>query len=388
MRILYVTNSIGMGGASVAIINMLTHLIQQGITPTVTCPAEGLFSNELKKMGISVQVIGNPLEIYPKINSWRSYIKYPYSLLQLICKRHSAYKRLCSCVEYFKPDIIHTNVGPIHIGYLAAKKYGIPHIWHIREYQKEDFGMHPFPSMSIYQRRIHDKNNHCICITKNIFEHFELSPIKDAVIYDGVVDKKDIKPINQKKESYILFAGRLQDAKGIKELLYAYNKYALAGGFYNLYVAGKGSDEYKKECSDILDESIKNRVLFLGECKHDKIYGLMYKAAVFVVPSRNEGFGFITAEAMFNGTVVIGKNTGGTKEQMDNGQVLAKKEIAFRYTKAQDLTKLLFTVQHLSNDSYMDMAKSAQDVVCVLYDKETQSRKLGKFYLEIKNNSL
>lgn len=87
----------------------------------VTCPAEGLFSNELKKMGISVQFIGNPLDIYPKINSWRSYIKYPYSLLQLICKRHSAYKKLCSCVEYFKPDIIHTNVGPIHIGYLVAK---------------------------------------------------------------------------------------------------------------------------------------------------------------------------------------------------------------------------------------------------------------------------
>lgn len=384
MKVLYVTNSIGMGGASVAIINMLTHLIQQGITPMVTCPTEGLFSNELKKMGVSVQFIGNPLEIYPKINSWRSYIKYPYSLLQLICKRHSAYKKLCTCVECFKPDIIHTNVGPIHIGYLAARKYHIPHIWHIREYQKEDFGMRPFPSMSIYQKRIHDKNNHCICITKNIFEHFRLSPIKDAVIYDGVIDRKEIKPINQKKKSYILFAGRLQDAKGIKELLYAYNKYALAGGFYNLYVAGKGSDEYKKECLDILDKSIKNRILFLDECKHDKIYELMYKAAVFVVPSRNEGFGFITAEAMFNGTVVIGKNTGGTKEQMDNGKVLVKKEIAFRYAKAQDLTELLFKVQHLSNDSYMDMAKSAQEVVCELYDKETQSQKLGKFYLEIK----
>ena len=47
-----------MGGASVAIINMLTHLIQQGIIPMVTCPAEGFFSNELKKMGIPVKFIG------------------------------------------------------------------------------------------------------------------------------------------------------------------------------------------------------------------------------------------------------------------------------------------------------------------------------------------
>ena len=164
MRILYITNSIGMGGASVAIINMLTHLIQQGIIPMVTCPAEGFFSNELKKMGIPVKFIGNPLEIYPKINSWRSYIKYPYSLLQLIWKRHSAYKKLCSCIEYFKPDIIHTNVGPIHIGYLAAKKYGIPHIWHIREYQKEDFGIKGCIPKSSFGISVNIKKKILVCI--------------------------------------------------------------------------------------------------------------------------------------------------------------------------------------------------------------------------------
>ena len=388
MKVLYVTNSVGMGGASVALINMLEYLIKDGIKPLVTCPESGMFSAKLEEMGIPFVVIGNPLEIYPNIYSWKSYIKYPYSLFQMIWKKHVAYKKICSCIENFKPDIIHTNVGPIHIGYLAAKKYSIPHVWHIREYQKEDVDMHPYPSMGVYKKRIHDKKNHCISITKSIFEHFGLDAIKDKVIYDGVINANEVKPINNSKESYILFVGRLEDAKGIKELLFAYNKYALAGGFYNLYVAGKGSDEYKKECLDILDKSIKNRVLFLGECKHDKIYELMYEAAVFVVPSRNEGFGFITAEAMFNGTVVIGKNTGGTKEQMDNGKVLAKKEIAFRYTKTQDLTKLLFEIQHLSNDSYVNMAKSAQEVVCELYDKEIQSRKLGEFYLEIKNSRL
>ena len=388
MKVLYVTNSVGMGGASVAIINMLTYLVQRGIIPMVTCPAEGSFSSELRKMDISVRIIGNPLEIYPRLHSWYACMKYPYSLMQLILKRHAAYRRLCSCIEDFNPDIIHTNVGPIHIGYLAAVKYGIPHVWHIREYQKEDFGMRPFPSMDVYKKRIHDKNNHCICITKSIFEHFGLDSTKDEVFYDGVIDRESIKPINQNKKPYILFAGRLEDAKGIKELFYAYNEYALNGGLYTLYVAGKGRDEYKRECLNILDKSIKDRILFLGECKHDKIYELMYDAAVFVVPSRNEGFGFITAEAMFNGTVVIGKNTGGTKEQMDNGMNLTKKEIAFRYIHPQDLTKLLFKVQSLSDESYMDIARRAQAVVCKLYDKKKQSQELIDFYLKITKNRL
>lgn len=383
MKVLYVTNSIGLGGASVALINMLEYSAANGIEPLVTCPAIGTFSAKLKQMNIPFIVIGNPLEIYPHIYSWKSYIKYPYSLIKLILEKHFAYKKFCSCIEIFKPDIIHTNVGPIHIGYLAAKKYGIPHVWHIREYQKEDFDMHPFPSMNIYLKRIHDQNNHCISITKNIFEHFELNPNKDKVIYDGVINKYNIKPINKKKDAYILFVGRLEDAKGIKELLYAYNEYALNGGKFNLCVAGKGSDEYKNECLDILTESVKNRVLFLGQCKQNKVYELMYNAAVFVVPSRNEGFGFITAEAMFNGTIVIGKNTGGTKEQMDNGKENTKSEIAFRYINLQKLTDLLFKAQNLTYESYMNVAQKAQKVVCELYDKEQQSKKIYKYYTEI-----
>lgn len=385
MKVLYVTNSVGMEGDSVALINILEYLIKQNVSPLVTCPTVGKFTDKLRKMNIPFCIIGNPLEIYPHIYSWKSYIKYPYSLLLLVLKRYIAYKRLCSCINKFQPDIIHTNVGPIHIGYLAAKKYGIPHIWHIREYQKEDFGMYPFPSMNVYLKRIHDKNNHCICITKSIFKHFGLVSTKDKVIYDGVINRNNIKPINKNKAPYILFVGRLQDAKGIKELLYAYNKYALSSGIFNLYVAGKGDDRYKNGCLDIMAEPIKNKVLFFGECEHNKIYDLMYNASVLVVPSRNEGFGFVTAEAMFNGTIVIGKYTGGTKEQMENGKALAKSEIAFHYINLQDLIDLLFTVQNLKDDTYMNMAKKAQEVVCELYDIERQCKKVHQFYAEIIN---
>lgn len=383
MKVLYVTNSVGMGGDSVALINILEYLTKDNVTPLVTCPAVGTFSDKLKKMNIPFVVIGSPLEIYPHIYSWRSYIKYPYSILRLILKRHFAYKKLCSCIEQFKPDIIHTNVGPIHIGYLAAIKYGIPHIWHIREYQKEDFDMSPFPSMNIFLKRIHDKHNHCVCITKGIFKHFKLDSTKDRVIYDGVIEKNDVKPINKNKVPYILFAGRLEEAKGIKELLYAYNQYALKGGKFNLYIAGKGDDNYKKECLHILTDRTKGKVRLLGECEHSKIYGLMYDAMALVVPSRNEGFGFITAEAMFNGTVVIGKDTGGTKEQMDNGQEVTKSEIAYRYTEPQDLVNLLFKVENLTANLYLDIASKAQKVVCELYDKQCQSKKIGNFYNSI-----
>ena len=72
MKVLYVTNSVGMGGDSVALINILEYLTKDNVTPLVTCPAVGTFSDELKKMNIPFVVIGNSLEIYPHIYSWRS----------------------------------------------------------------------------------------------------------------------------------------------------------------------------------------------------------------------------------------------------------------------------------------------------------------------------
>ena len=45
---------------------------------------------------------------------------------------------------------------------------------------------------------------------------------------------------------------------------------------------------------------------------------LMSNAKCLIVPSPNEAFGFITAEGMFNGCLVVGKNTAGTKIQFDN----------------------------------------------------------------------
>ena len=101
---------------------------------------------------------------------------------------------------------------------------------------------------------------------------------------------------------------------------------------------------------------------------------------MMVVASRFEGFGFITAEAMLNGCPVIGKNTGGTKEQFDNGRELMQAEIALRYSSRQDLTEAMcFVMEHDTTD----MCAKAKETVLRLYSLERNTSLVEKYYKEI-----
>ena len=48
---------------------------------------------------------------------------------------------------------------------------------------------------------------------------------------------------------------------------------------------------------------------------------IIYKALdVFIMSSLSEPYGMVTLEALLSGTNVIGTNTGGTKELLNNGE--------------------------------------------------------------------
>ena len=66
----------------------------------------------------------------------------------------------------------------------------------------------------------------------------------------------------------------------------------------------------------------------------------MRQAKAIIIPSHNEGFGRCMPEAMFNGCLCIGHDTGGTKEQMDNGTEATGEDIALRYQTEDQLTDI------------------------------------------------
>lgn len=96
-------------------------------------------------------------------------------------------------------------------------------------------------------------------------------------------------------------------------------KFHNAATNYKMYIVGAFLDvNYYNECCKLVEvNAAQSFVKFLG--RRDDVYELMAQSEMLIVPSIFEGFGFITAEGMANGCVVLGRNTAGTKEQFDVG---------------------------------------------------------------------
>jgi glycosyltransferase involved in cell wall biosynthesis len=384
MRILYIASSgapSGLYGGSVALLNLIKGVLKNSRNDiAIVLPNKGRLSDMLEKMEIKCYyTFRYTLTIGFTINNGKTIVENFLRFVMMIYRRWRVKRELYSIIEDFKPHIIHTNVGPLDIANKVAEEKRIPHVWHIREYQDIDFNWMFFPSKKYYYRNIHSENNYLIAITKGIYEHFNMRK-RDRIIYDGVFDRKEnviFCPI--KKKDYFLFVGSISEAKGVKFLIRAYLKYIKKGGKFRLLIAGDGSKQYKNSCLDIIEKNcLTNKVLFLGF--QSNVYDLMKKSTALIVPSKFEGFGFITAEAMYNKCLVIGRNTGGTKEQFDNGIKLLNSEIGIRFNNEEELTSSLCDIERKGISQYEQMIENAFFVANELYNNQKYSELVLDYY--------
>mgnify|MGYP004558455027 FL=1 len=373
MKVLYITNGDGPSGSSTALLNIISCLKDKAYIEVVFPRKKGDFSKKLEAMGIRCYHFRYTMSTYSQDkNPLKRSI---YNLYTILLRYYGLFKLLL-IVNRTKPDIIHTNNGPTDIGYRCAKIMGIRHVWHLREYVDKDFGFHLIPSFEAYTRQYADPANTCITITDGVKNHFHLKD-NAVTIYDGALTGEPLQ--SDKKEKTFLFAGRLQEAKGAFSLLQAYSDYVRGGGSYNLVFAGFSPKDYEL--------SMRNYIKENGLCERVKLLGyrtdvnvLMSRASALFVPSRFEGFGFITAEAMYNHCLVVGRDLAGTKEQFDNGLRFTGKETGLRFMDDTEMTRIMFDIE--KND-YSDYVDRAFRVASSLYGAEKNALRVYNLYKKI-----
>ena len=396
MKILFILHSGGANeGSGKAFCRFLPLLIDRGVEPLVIVPTrEGGLYDILSQSNVAVVTTKYHyrFSVFPPSSTWRDRLLFlprlcgrwvvnTYSLIQLLC-----------IAKNFRPDAIHTNTSVCAIGYQVSRLLHIKHIWHIREYGALDFNNYYYPSRQWQLSRYRKNNSYTLCITKdiqryNLLEH----DITSRVVYDGVLPQNTIvyKP---QKQPHLLFVGYLSEGKGLLRLFEAYAVYKQrCPRPLPLWLAGKSSSELFMNRLDVFikDHNLSNDLCFLG--LRQDVLQLYSDATALIVPSLSEGFGFITAEAMFSGCLVVGHDVAGTKEQFDNGVELIGEEIALRYTQQEQLVQHLLDITDAVEKGtftahYEPMILRAQQVVQQLYTSERNAEQIYQFYQDILGN--
>ena len=385
MKIVYILSSTDpYGGATKSFMALLAGMLQKKHSAIVVVPdRKGIFEC-LCKMPVEVVALTYRPHTWTYSSSWQEIVLFSVRQIARLFVNWQASRKLCQIVGNRSVDVIHTNVSVIHIGSYLAKKKSIPHVYHYREYGAKDFGIRYFPTTSLYHHKLVSETQFHIAITKDIWSCHNLNRMPlSKVIYNGVLTYSDQIELNY-NTNYFLYAGRIEQSKGIEDLLNAYGSYIHQVDFpLPLYIAGHFlSLNYERKIKSLVhDLQIEGQVRWLGN--QDDMCGLYRNARALIVPSLCEGFGRSMPEAMSCGCLVIGHNTGGTKEQFDNGYLYKHQEIGIRYSTVEELTAALVSVHQSREHQFDEMRMSAFYTVNEFYSIEKYVDNIESYYIKM-----
>lgn len=221
--------------------------------------------------------------------------------------------------EEFNLPFVHTSHS---LGWAKAKATGIKDARRIKAERA---------ILKAADQVIATTNNEKQLIQDKIVSH---SPIKVIPIgVDQAFKVRGIRTHLRKSAGYetplFVFAGRLEETKGIFTLLKAFQllvKKTASESTPRLIIAGGEEDAIDPVTNLPLDDDLRNSlegieeyVEFLGPQSQDELAMLFNIATATIVPSYYESFGMVAAEAQACGSPVIASDVGGLKNVVQDG---------------------------------------------------------------------
>ena len=216
---------------------------------------------------------------------------------------------------------IHTGPG----GVLLIRKLTIPvivtcHHTYRQQYTyiKSQFWKRIFLP---FELRTYQLATKIVCVsaaTKNALVHqYGISEKKIIVIHNAVDTRRFHHLDTGKKLLSLLYIGRLDKRKGIEFLIRSMPLVVRTIPGAQLLVGGKGM--YLEKMKSLVRQlGLERNISFLGFVTDDQLNARYNQAQCVVVPSIFEGFGITVIEALAAGTRVVGTDTDGIREILQN----------------------------------------------------------------------
>lgn len=292
-------------------------------------------------------------------------------ILKLILNSIDDFRRMKKKLKQlnYKPDLIYSNTIMQPMGLMLSAYLKVPHIYHIREYGRADFGMYPVLGDKITFFFAYKYTEKAFCISKGVQKEWSKCFREKAILlYNGVtVNQKEISLRSHIKGTLrIIVVGRISPEKGQRDVIEAlceiYKRKDVENITLDLY--GEGVDLVELKCMT-KELGLDEKVNFCG-FSHKIPY---YQYDIAVMSSRSEGFGRTTIEYMLNGVPVVGYNGGATPEIILDGQT------GRLYNSSEELAEILLDACK-SYGKYQIYAKNAFERAVVLFSEDTYKHNL------------
>lgn len=380
MNILFFAHESRLGGANLSLLGMIDELHTKHNVYVVVPIRKGFLVDELKKREIPILYRHSFWWMLAPENSvFKTFIKkISYKLLCL--NNYRCARSIKKYIKKWKIDVIHTNSGVINTGGIVAGMTGVPHVWHLREFGQEDFGFFPVWNYNRICSFIDRHSTKIVAISQAIAKKFEKFVTKDKiqVVYNGVSEanilyKTEVKDRHSRIE--FLLSGRISVEKGQEEAVHAVSL-LIKKGYRNLHLSIAGPGDSTRLEKMIVEEKLQEYVSLLGYIENMPY--LRKNMDVELVCSVCEGFGRVTAEAMMSSNPVIGSDTGGTPELIqdgENGYLYEKGNIEELAQKMEIFLKNPEKIRFMGNAAYVDSTSK--------FTRKRNAQDIEQIYLEI-----
>ncbi len=382
MKVLYITDTYEIGGAFLAFLELVESIADNhsDIIPVILSSEDGKNNEFARKRGIENYSVGHKaFTINNGSTLPRKVIRFfmrPILRVRYELANKKAIKLAETRIDFSNIDIIHSNSNRNDLGALLAQKYGIPHVWHLRECADDCF--------SLKRDYIKYMNEHCDCFiaishaVANAWIERGIQADKVQVIYDGV---KPALTIKDKKNGNItrgVIAGFISPFKGQYNLIKSLNiiKNELNNKF-QLDVYGHAAFEYLIKLKIYLFfHGLQDMVKIKGYI--DSVDKLFADYDIGFMCSKDEGFGRVTAEYMMNGLCVIASNTGANQEIIKDGT----NGYIYRYKDNADLANTIKSVLENPRAAILCAEQGRRDAVN-LYTCDKNADNVSELYYKI-----
>lgn len=199
-----------------------------------------------------------------------------------------------------------------------------------------------------------------------------------AISVDKSQELMQNKNYGQKKDSYLLYFGRLSQEKGIELLIKVFLKNSDKLQNYHLKIVGQGPEREKLENLAKGEKQIE----FLGEKSGRQLKEIIARAYLIIVPSLwPENFPYAVLEGFALSKAVLAAKVGGLPELIKDN----KTGLLFKSNNEDDLReKIVWAVGH--SKKIKQIGQAAQKEVLAKCNPENHYQKIIKIYERITNN--